>query len=209
MWLLQAKASFDQAGSKHRRRLDPTTTGDWESKVLGSGNYSGVLPHDQVEGKASKKGSQVQGEKPTLWSGGEGDGSGDDSADKKRKLPKAEEPAVFSTDVFIPLNETMQKLEGLLQGERVVFLRSGVATGKSTLAKYICQTQPSKYLAVHAPVPADATKFEEWEAKMRAAVGRHKSDVEAMDDKSMTKSKSWFLMNATCYSLAPRFTSSS
>ena len=40
--------SFDQAGSKQRRRLDPTTTGDWESKVLGSGNYSGVLPHDQV-----------------------------------------------------------------------------------------------------------------------------------------------------------------
>ena len=48
MWLLQATASFDQAGSKHRRRLDPTTTGDWESKVLGSGSYSGVLPHDQV-----------------------------------------------------------------------------------------------------------------------------------------------------------------
>ena len=68
--------------------------------------------------------------------------------------------AVFSTDVFIPLNETTQKLEGLLQGERVVFLRSSVATGKSTLSKYICQTQPSKYLAVHA-VPADATKFEE------------------------------------------------
>ena len=180
MWLLQAKARFDQAGSKTGRRLDPTTTGDWESKVLGSGNYSGVLPHDQLEGKAGKKGLKVQGEKPTLWSGGEGDGSGDDSADKKRKLPKAEEPAVFRTDVFIPLNETMQKLEGLLQDDRVVFLRSGVATGKSTLAKYLCQTQPSKFLAVHAPVPADATKFEEWEAKMRAAVGGHKSDVEDM-----------------------------
>ena len=167
MWLLQAKARFDQAGSKTGRRLDPTTTGDWESKVLASGNYSGVLP---VEGKAGKKGLKVQGEKPTLWSGGEGDGSGDDSADKKRKLPKAEEPAVFRTDVFIPLNETMQKLEGLLQVERVVFLRSGVATGKSTLAKYLCQRQPTKYLAVHAPVPADATKSEEWEAKMRAAV---------------------------------------
>ena len=177
MWLLQAKASFDQAGSKHRRRLDPTTTGDWESKVLRSGNYSGVLP---LEGKASQKGLKVQREKPTLWSGGEGDGSGDDSADKKRKLPKAAEPAVFSTDVFIPLNETMQKLEGLLQGERVVFLRSGVATGKSTLAKFLCQKQPTKYLAVHAPAPADATIFEAWEAKMRAAVGEHKSDVEAM-----------------------------
>ena len=35
-------------GKLNRQRLDPTTTGDWESKVLGSGSYSGVLPHDQV-----------------------------------------------------------------------------------------------------------------------------------------------------------------
>ena len=41
--------TFAIPGGKHnRQRLDPTTTGDWESKVLGSGSYSGVLPHDQV-----------------------------------------------------------------------------------------------------------------------------------------------------------------
>ena len=31
-----------------QKRQRMTTAGDWESKVLGSGDYSGVLPHDQV-----------------------------------------------------------------------------------------------------------------------------------------------------------------
>ena len=49
---------------------------------------------------------------------------------KTRKIPQPQEPAIFDKDVFIPLQETIQELEPLLQEKRVVFLRAGVASGK-------------------------------------------------------------------------------
>ena len=50
---------------------------------------------------------------------------------------------------------------------RVVFIRAGVASGKSTLAKYLCTVQPSKYLQVVAP--GNATS-QHWRRKFRAAL---------------------------------------
>ncbi|CAJ1408428.1 unnamed protein product [Effrenium voratum] len=105
----------------------------------------------------------------------------------KRRIPKAEDPAVFTTDVFIPLDETIRKLDVLLQDERVVFLRAGVASGKSTLAQHLCTTQPSKYFGVHAPLAKDATIFEMWERKMRAAVWGQNSNVKDKDLQDMIR----------------------
>ena len=88
----------------------------------------------------------------------------------KREIPKAEEPAILETDVFIALDKTVQKLETLLQEERVVFLRAGVASGKSTLAQYLCREQPSKYLQVCPPAPGKETDAECWYKALLQAV---------------------------------------
>ena len=88
---------------------------------------------------------------------------------KMRKIPQAEEPAIFDTDVFIPLQETIQKLETLLQDKRVVFLRAGVASGKSTLAQHLCSAQLSKYLQVYPPA-FDSLTSQHWQIKFRAAL---------------------------------------
>ncbi|CAK9012725.1 unnamed protein product [Durusdinium trenchii] len=88
----------------------------------------------------------------------------------KREIPKAKEPAILETDVFIALDKTVQKLETLLQEERVVFLRAGVASGKSTLAQYLCREQPSKYLQVCPPAPGKETDAECWYKALLQAV---------------------------------------
>ena len=88
----------------------------------------------------------------------------------KREIPEAEEPASFDTDVFIPLNKTIGKLEVLLQQKRVVFLRAGVACGKSTLAQHLCSVQPSKYLEVCPPAPGNATCAECWGMQFKDAL---------------------------------------
>ena len=85
----------------------------------------------------------------------------------KREIPEALKLADPATDVFIPLDETVQQLEALLQKKRVVFIRAGVASGKSTLAKYLCRVQPSKYLQVVAP--GNATS-QHWRRNFRAAL---------------------------------------
>ena len=81
---------------------------------------------------------------------------------KRRTIPEAEEPAHFDTNVFIPLDNTIQTLEALLQEKRVVFLRAGVASGKSTLAQHLCSVQPSKYLQV-CPPAFDSLTFQNWQ----------------------------------------------
>ena len=65
---------------------------------------------------------------------------------KMRKIPEALKIADPATDVFIPLDETVQKLEALLQEERVVFLRAGVASGKSTLAQESSRLSICKFI---------------------------------------------------------------
>ena len=86
---------------------------------------------------------------------------------EKRLIPKAMEPANSVTDVFVPLEGTIQKLEELLEEERVVFIWGGVATGKSTLAKHLSRTRPSKYLPVHPPKTKKALSEESWANELR------------------------------------------
>ena len=96
----------------------------------------------------------------------------------KREIPKALKLADPATDVFIPLDKTVQKLEPLLQEERVVFIRAGVASGKSTLAQYLCRKQPSKYLQVFAPDFENVT-FQNWQIEFRAALENEPSTRDA------------------------------
>ena len=86
-----------------------------------------------------------------------------------REIPNVDRPADVTKHVFIPLDDTIRQLEALLQKHRVVFLRAGVATGKSTLAEYLCRSQPSKFLQVFPP-PANCRTFEGWEERLRNAL---------------------------------------
>ena len=104
----------------------------------------------------------------------------------KRKLPETD-PADCAADVFIPLDGTIQILEQILEDKRVVFLRAGVASGKSTLAQYLCTQQPNKYLQVHAPLHTDLT-FESWLRAFRKAVGKLSTQHDAEDIMEAIKS---------------------
>ena len=86
---------------------------------------------------------------------------------KRGERRKARVTRAKTSDVFIPLDKTIQKLEELLKEERVVFIRAGVASGKSTLAKHLARTQSSKYLQVHPPKTKKALSEESWENELR------------------------------------------
>ena len=94
---------------------------------------------------------------------------------EKRNIPKAGKLANKVTDVFVPLEETIQKLEELLEEERVVFIRAGVATGKSTLARHLSTTQSSKYLQVHPPKTKKVLSEESWENELRKTLLKENS----------------------------------
>ena len=85
---------------------------------------------------------------------------------EKRNIPEAGDTAINATDVFVPLEGTIQKLEDLLQSRRVVFIRAGVATGKSTLAEHLARTQSSKYLQVNSPEGEDALLLKKWKNEL-------------------------------------------
>ena len=107
----------------------------------------------QLKAKLREQGKRVSGRKveliERLWQQMQVETGG--ARGEKRNIPKAGKLANKVTDVFVPLEETIQKLEELLEEERVVFIRAGVATGKSTLARHLSTTQSSKYLQVHPP----------------------------------------------------------
>ena len=71
-------------------------------------------------------------------------------------------------------NATSQK-QGTPQSRRVVFIRAGVATGKSTLAEHLARTQSSKYLQVHPPKTKKALSEESWENELRKTLLKESS----------------------------------
>ena len=94
---------------------------------------------------------------------------------EKRNIPEAGDTAINATDVFVPLEGTIQKLEDLLQSRRVVFIRAGVATGRSTLAEHLARAQSSKYLQVHPPKTKKALSEESWENELRKTLLKESS----------------------------------
>ena len=131
----------------------------------------------QLKEKLREKGKKVSGRKVELIerllqqmqleTGG--------ARDEKRNIPEAGDTAIDATDVFIPLDKTIQKLDELLEEKRVVFIRAGVATGKSTLAEHLARTQSSKYLQVHPPKTKKALFEESWENELRKTLLKESS----------------------------------
>ena len=134
----------------------------------------------QLKEKLREKGKKVSGRKVELIerlvqqmqveTGG--------ARDEKRNIPEAGDTAIDATDVFIPLDKTIQKLEELLEEERVVFIRAGVASGKSTLAEHLARTQSSKYLQVHSPKTKEALSEESWENELRKTLLKESSTAD-------------------------------
>ena len=123
----------------------------------------------QLKAKLREQGKKVSGKKDELiarlWQQMQLETGG--ARGEKRNIPKAGDTASDRTDVFIPLNQTIQKLEELLEEERVVFIRAGVASGKSTLAEHLARTRSSKYLQVHPPKTKKVLSEESWENELR------------------------------------------
>ena len=119
----------------------------------------------QLKAKLREKGEKMSGKKHELI----------ERLLPKRNIPEAGDPAINATDVFVPLEGTIQKLEDLLQSRRVVFIRAGVATGKSTLAEHLARTQSSKYLQVHPPITKKALSEESWENELRKTLLKENS----------------------------------
>ena len=130
----------------------------------------------QLRAKLREKGKKVSGKKDELiarWQQMQLETGG--ARGEKRSIPKAGKLANNVTDVFIPLDKTVQKLEDLLEEERVVFIRAGVATGKSTLARHLARTQSSKYLQVNSPKTKKVLSEENWENELRKTLLKENS----------------------------------
>lgn len=71
-------------------------------------------------------------------------------AKKHRRLPPLSETACPDEHVFISLDGYDAKVKTLFdkEGGKVVFIRAGVATGKTTLAAHLARQFPNKYIMV-------------------------------------------------------------
>ena len=72
---------------------------------------------------------------------------------KKRQLPPLTSPANPEEHVFIPLEGYGQKIEDLFEEQEFVFVRGGVAVGKSTMAIHLARQFPETGLFAF-PSPA-------------------------------------------------------
>ena len=119
----------------------------------------------QLKAKLREQGKKVSGRKDELIA----------RLLPKRNIPEAGDTAIDATDVFIPLDKTIQKLDELLEEKRVVFIRAGVASGKSTLAEHLARTQSSKYLQVNSPKTKKVLSEESWENELRKTLLKENS----------------------------------
>jgi predicted pyridoxine 5'-phosphate oxidase superfamily flavin-nucleotide-binding protein len=69
------------------------------------------------------------------------------------------EVAEVDNDVFIPVDGTVQKVKELLAEDDVVFIRAGVASGKTTLARYMLETLKEEFVEVEASTDDDGWYF--------------------------------------------------
>ena len=71
------------------------------------------------------------------------------SPQKRRILPPLNDPADPENHVFFSLTNYDKKIDKLFEGGgKVVFIRGGVAIGKTTLAKHLAREFPQKYVNV-------------------------------------------------------------
>ena len=71
------------------------------------------------------------------------------SPQKRRILPPLSDPADPQKHVFLSLTDYDKKIDKLFEGDdEVVFIRGGVAIGKTTLAEHLAREFPQKYVNV-------------------------------------------------------------
>ena len=71
------------------------------------------------------------------------------SPQKRRILPPLSNPADPQRHVFLSLTDYDKKIDKLFEGDdKVVFIRGGVAIGKTTLAEHLAREFPQKYVNV-------------------------------------------------------------
>ena len=75
------------------------------------------------------------------------------SSSGRQLIIPLEEPADEETDVFIPLDETVQAMKALIaqaknERQHVVFIRAPVASGKTTLANYLTKKHCDEFVPV-------------------------------------------------------------
>ncbi|CAJ1461790.1 unnamed protein product [Effrenium voratum] len=102
----------------------------------------------------------------------------DKKIDKKlRALPPIGKVAEEDKHVFISLQNYSEKIEKLFEGDHdFVFIRGGVATGKTTLAEHLAREFPEKY--VNVP-PTDECSDQAWKSRTVEAIEeRTKTTVE-------------------------------
>ncbi|CAJ1356538.1 unnamed protein product, partial [Effrenium voratum] len=86
------------------------------------------------------------------------------SPQQRRILPPVGDSADVQKHVFISLTDYDKKIDKLVEGdEKVVFIRGGVATGKTTLAEHLAREFPEKY--VNVP-PTDECSEQAWKSRL-------------------------------------------
>lgn len=105
---------------------------------------------------------------------------------KRRTLPPSSEVADPEAHVFIPLEKSAAEIDNLFsEGNTIVFIRGGVATGKSTLAAYLARQHKNKYVKVACTDEGreDAWKLGTVEA-VRDATGKEVCDSQGLGFRS-------------------------
>ena len=141
------------------------------------------LKNAELQRMLREKGLKVSGNKSVLverWM---------EARPKMRRIPKAEEPAILETDVFIaldkkrqlppltspanpeehvfvPLEGYGQKIEDLFEGEEFAFVRGGVGVGKSTMGTDLARQFPKRFVCV----PFTNAAEEAWIANINVAI---------------------------------------
>ena len=93
--------------------------------------------------------------------------------EKRRVLPPLSSRANPEKHVFIPLKDYGRKIEKLFGGQEFLFIRGGVAVGKSTLMFVLGQQYPKKYV----DVPFSSGREEDWVLDI----------IEAIEEATQTK----------------------
>ena len=87
---------------------------------------------------------------------------------KRRILPPLSEAADSQNHVFLSLIEYDKKIDELFKGDhKVVFIRGGVAIGKTTLAEHLAREFPQKYINVP---PSEGCSEKAWRLRTIEAV---------------------------------------
>ena len=104
-------------------------------------------------------------------------GAGKEPPPKKpRALPPIGKVAEEDKHVFISLQNYSEKIEKLFEGDHdFVFIRGGVAIGKTTLAEHLAARFPDKYVNVPFTEHGNA---DAWRARTVESVGKATGKVD-------------------------------